>query len=930
MTDATSSFSLSITPNGPDSLGHELIHRRIHERLFGEPMPPVRLGRFIVEDTLGRGGMGAVYAARDERLGRPVAIKVIRGPRRGHVKHSRILAEARAQARLAHPNVVTVYEATESDDDVFIVMELVRGLTLDRWLALKRRSLQEVLTAFAGAGRGLAAAHAAGIVHRDVKPGNILIGDDQRVRIADFGLARAMVEEEHELQSSRRSARGSAIPPSSDRAAGTPAYMSPEHARGRPDARSDQFSFCVALYEALHGSHPFPERRAPSTSGPQPRLRFARTVPRWLRRLLTRGLSLHAEDRYPSMDMFLAAFEDQPPRSRWLSRGCIGGLLLAAAMGAAIYQNSGQGDSRDDFFAAHWNDERQRKIESALRATQLPYATEAWTRLKQAIDGFERRWTLARKQGPTWIHQYGERPRVLRYARQVCLERQRQAVAAVIDLYSTPLPTQTAGLDAVLDGLPDPVDCDNPAVLNRPPDLSEDLQALLARAQRLQRSGLGRDALPLLTELISASQAEGSSAGEAEALLLRADIEARELGDAQSADNTLKDALQRATKHGHDAITWRILNALAMLSADEFQDVEQARRQHRLASDVFRRLSLTSPLSTAALLDTESFIALLEGRPDRALALRRRALQLREGVLSLYSPELARSHLDVINALAETDPRTAQAKYEELAALHRRTFGPSHPLTARTEFNAAQGLFLLGSYPEARRTLLHCRAVFLKNEGPLSPRVAVTDLYLARIAEAQGDRTEAEHRGRMALAVYDVRYPPAFSERVETLVVLIEQARLARRWEEVLALGRQLLELHGQAEMDLDLPGLLTTMGDSLCLLKRCAEAAHYYHDLAELIAHEDPHNLALRAYALQGLGQIDAAAGKTSRAKVRLEQALGLLEADPESSPQMLAQTARSLARLLVKMRRQPGRARQLIALADATERVIGETPQP
>jgi eukaryotic-like serine/threonine-protein kinase len=263
-----------------------------------------RAGRFVLLSEVGRGGMGTVFAAYDEHLERKVAIKLLhpgRGAAADASYRERLLREAQAMARVAHPNVVSVYEVGETGGQVFLAMEFVDGVPLSQWQKQQERTWKAVLEMYLQAGRGLAAAHAMGLVHRDFKPDNVLVGRDGRARVLDFGLARV-----DELQSE---APGLAVPPSAGqtisraltaagRVAGTPGYMSPEQYQCEPlDARSDQFSFCVALYEGLYGSLPFggksvAEQAANTVAGrllPPP---VATQVPEEVYRILERSLKL--------------------------------------------------------------------------------------------------------------------------------------------------------------------------------------------------------------------------------------------------------------------------------------------------------------------------------------------------------------------------------------------------------------------------------------------------------------------------------------------------------------------------------------------------------------------------------------------------------------------------------------------------------------
>ncbi len=285
------------------------------------PGPLTRIGRYVIEGVLGSGGTATVYLARDPALDRAVALKVIRADG-GARASSRLVREGQAIARISHPNVIHVYEVgREAEQLVYVAMERIDGVTLDRWLA-SAHDRREILEVLAGAGRGLAAAHAAGLVHRDFKPVNVMVGRDRQVRVLDFGLARTADDDRDDAD---------APPPPVSHGlldvdltvtgtlTGTPAYMSPEQWRGqRADARSDQFSFCVALYRALTGRHPFDTSsrgalEADVLAGRIPAM--PRSIPRRLRGVLRRGLAVRPEDRHPSMEPIVSALVTRP---RWI------------------------------------------------------------------------------------------------------------------------------------------------------------------------------------------------------------------------------------------------------------------------------------------------------------------------------------------------------------------------------------------------------------------------------------------------------------------------------------------------------------------------------------------------------------------------------------------------------------------------------------
>lgn len=339
------------------------------------PSLPERLGRYRVLSTLGSGGMGIVYAAYDPELDRKVALKLIRPGVDDDEARSRLVREAHAMARVSHPNIVPVYDVGVHEERVYVAMEFVRGGTLREWLGAERRGWREIREVFVAAGRGLEAAHEVGLVHRDFKPENVLVGDSGRVLVTDFGLARVTDDAAHtsdgapqvlpdgggQLLSQALTVAGTLL--------GTPHYMSPEQLRGQQaGAASDQFSFCVALWEAIHGELPFegdnivdlaanvfagairrPARSGRSRSGKPSEasgassdsLVAARAVsaPRWFVDALERGLAPDPSNRWASVSELLSVLSgERIRRARLRVSAVLGAVVLgAAALGYVVW-----------------------------------------------------------------------------------------------------------------------------------------------------------------------------------------------------------------------------------------------------------------------------------------------------------------------------------------------------------------------------------------------------------------------------------------------------------------------------------------------------------------------------------------------------------------------------------------------------------------
>jgi formylglycine-generating enzyme required for sulfatase activity len=366
-----------------------------------------KVGRYLVVERLGAGAMGVVYAAYDPKLDRKVALKLLR-PRAGGDRArrtARLEREAQGLAKLSHPNVVGIFDVGVHDEQVFLAMEFLGGGTLRAWLETVR-PWREVLAMFTAVGRGLAAAHAEGLIHRDFKPDNVLLDKAGNPKVVDFGLVRLTRMGD---ASEGDSGEGAAPDAEDDDVAasggapaltrtgamtGTPAYMAAEQFLGRPmDARTDQFAFCVSLYEALWGERPFAGatllRLADAvTTGHLREAPRDTTVPTWLRRVVVRGLGPRPDTRWPSMGALIAALEDDPAvkaRRRLIVGGTIA-VVVATVLGAAQVVRHRHAQTEAEIARNVGDSEREASSARAKAAEAKSLRARAFT----AFDAMER------------------------------------------------------------------------------------------------------------------------------------------------------------------------------------------------------------------------------------------------------------------------------------------------------------------------------------------------------------------------------------------------------------------------------------------------------------------------------------------------------------------------------------------------------------
>ncbi len=664
-----------------------------------EVAPGAVIGRYVVEAHLGSGTMGLVLAAIDPALDRKVALKVVRPDQIGGstAGRQRLLREAQAMAKLAHPNVVTVYEVGTFADHVFVAMEHVAGSTLDVWLKDGNRSLREIVDAFTAAGRGLAAAHAAGIVHRDFKPANVLISDDGRVRVADFGLATTPVAP---LEPSPRPM----IAPLSKTLSitqtgallGTPAYMSPEQHQARPaDARADQFSFSVAMYEALYRQLPFAGdgylayahnvtegnvREAPRGS----------RVPGRLRRILLRGLSIDPDRRYPGLRALLADLDRAmaAPRRRLALAGAA--VLGTGAVAFGLFgPRAGADDpcaSADQPAASLWNEAARDKLQRAFTSAGVADAAGVFGRIDAAMKGRVARIRAMRRDACVATAVDHQESPVLFDRRMECLARRGDEITAFASVYAggdksvaeralqaaltLPPVDQCGDKDALMAVIAPPAD---PATRTR----VEELDRRLAHAAALESAGKLADAGKEAEAVAAAADKLSYPAIRARAHFVSARI-LSELDEYERCAAELRGAAELAGAAKDDELLARIWILLYGTIGYHQNKPDEAKPLDQVAATAVERAGKSEELR-GSLENTRGAIAMGSGDYVESSS---RFLAAQKHFATAFGPDSPKAADSLVNAgmALEGVPRyaEAQAALEKALAIKTKAFGPDH------------------------------------------------------------------------------------------------------------------------------------------------------------------------------------------------------------------------------------------------------------
>lgn len=783
---------------------------------------PERIGRYRPLRELGRGGTGIVYAALDPRLDRRVAIKRIRDDlladvaERGVGERARLVRESRALAALSHPNVIEVYDVEDGTAGFHIVMELSEGMTLREWLR-RPHGLDEILRVLRQAGHGLAAAHAVGLVHRDFKPSNAIVGDDGRVRVLDFGLAReatdpseapialpaTRVDRSHHSNGGTFGASSESI--SAGVVVGTPAYMSPEQIEGRPfGPATDQFSYCVTLYEAVHGDRPFPTRslrdRLAAIRAGAPRPPRRRDVPRALAAVIRRGLAYDAKDRHPSMDALLRALERAQsgrPRRATAMWALAGGLGVVGIAASGVPEVEGCLAEAGALSEA-WGPAERGRVERRLAGVHedLDAAAEA-AALGASLDGYVAAWTEARTLACDAAPD-------AQAAQLRCLEQGRRAFGSTIELLEGSDESVLMHASSLVGALPEPQPCAHarPSVVDPVTQRAiDDLRARIIHARILDAAFLHVDAYRELDVALPDAAKVGDDATLGRLQNVRGQA-LRKAGELVSAEKALSEAYFAAQRADEPDIATDAAIAMALTLIDARDRFDVAEQWIAHASSSLERVPGGSSRLESEILNARGMVAMRRGQRDAAL-------EHFEGSVKVLSeapgsPDLQRLSAAVHNVaivhqeLGQLDE--AEQREREALGYAERSLGENHPGLA-SHYNSLGNVHTLqGKVDEALAD--YAEAIALWKRAQDDPNLGMAYYNVGRLLHSQSDLAGAIENYGEAIPILERQLGPDHPNLAMPLHNLGEAYLQQRRIDDALPAVQRSLDIFESNEVD--------------------------------------------------------------------------------------------------------------------------------
>jgi eukaryotic-like serine/threonine-protein kinase len=856
------------------------------------PAPGMVLGgRYVLGPLLGAGAMGVVYEAYDPELQRKVALKLLKasdGPVEPG-RQERLRREAQAMARVSHPNVVPVYDVGSWRGRAFVTMERVEGEPLSARVRAGA-DWRQLLGLFVQAGRGLAAAHRAGLVHRDFKPDNVLVDGEGRARVTDFGLARF----ERGAPAAPEAGRGAPLRSS---LAGTPAYMAPEQLRGEAaDAKSDQFGFSVALYEAIYGLRPFGGQSAEALLGAMASRGPARPprkrAPAGLERALGRGLRFDPAERFPSMDALLDALE-RAARSRAGPGALVGALVaastLAAGWGLRARSPSCEGARAE--LADAWGGARKEAVRRALLGSGVSYAEGAWQSVERSLDRYAADWAAMREDACRATYVRREQSEEALRARNACLDQRRWELEALALDLSSPAADVAHKAAEASQSLASLRECANPKALLASPARAgaEDMRRQLAAVRVATVLGRVEGSRGLSLDLVARARAAGERLVEAQALEALGNAH-RELGAIDESERNHLDAYRIADAIDADYVRVDSALSLAFVTACDRGELRQGRHWVELGRSALERLGGDEALGAS--------VAFMDGTVWACAAHFGEAVEALGRAADALERSPGRERAAAVAALNLAVALQYSGRFEaSLGAIERAervalaTFGPNHPLAAEASLSRAVVATSLGRHRDARALLEAATSCFEAALSEGHPQTARTRgalcLNRAHLGEADAAaeclrRLVAKAEGAPA----EGQRPPGPSGnlRAELRSMLGEALVLAGRAAEALPLLERTRDELGASERE-GVPhpylGLvLISLGRALLDLGRRDEAAATLERAGRSFATFEPGALdvsAQRFHLARALADADPA-----RARSLAHDALARLRALP------------------------------------------------
>ena len=910
------------------------------------------IGRYVVLDRVGSGGMGVVYAAFDPELNRKVAIKLLQSRRGGSSAGSAagttggqqlLLREAQAMARLSHPGVLAVHDVGLWSERVFVAMDLVEGQSLRQRLKAGPLPWPEALRILVAAGEGLAAAHAKGLVHRDFKADNILVGEDGRVQVMDFGLARAVQDAPPPAPPP-----AGAPPPSQSALStpmteagfvhGTPAYMAPEQlASGAADERTDQFSFGVTLYEALHGERPFgPDRPSDPMDPARWKVReppAGSAAPAWLRKVALRCLEVRPEARFGSMREVLDALRADPARGR--RRAAVAALVAFVVLASAgtafgvVARRSRACAGAGEGMASVWNDAERERVREAFAAVSRPFAADAERASSRQLDAYAEAWVQMRRQACEATRLRGEAPESVLALRLSCLDRRLESLSALVAvLEAADAEVAQRAIDATA-GLP-------------PLDACADLAALTARVpppqdaaarERVEalRSKLAAPRAQLLAAKYKPALEPAKAAADEAAALGYAPVvaEAQELlgrlhdgaGDYKSAERAFAAAAQAAQEGRDDEVGARAWSGLAATAGLRQSRWDAAHDALAMGKATLARLGGRDSLR-AELALTEARLALAEGKYADALAVAQQAVELSRKASGEDRVETATAQYMVSQALFRLGQVEAAIDADQQSlALRRKVLGPDHPETANALHLLATLYQVSGRLEEALPLHLQALSVRERALGPEHPDLAASLNNLTALFARQRKLKEALPYAERTLAVHRAAYGPDSPHTGTALhnlgalhVDMKDYPRSLELLEQALAVREKAL-----GKEHPDIAQTCVTISSVLVELGRLEEGLAVARRALAIREKVLPPGHRDTANAQYAVALVEMARGRPANALAMVEPALKVREESKGIPPADLADVRFLTARALWDVGKDRARARELVKAATA-----------